>query len=64
MKEDKKNTATANKPATGKAVKKEMPVKNTVTDVVKNAATQTNGLNQAIITSNDLFPSDGDNLTN
>jgi hypothetical protein len=52
-----------NKAQTGEAVKNDLPVKNTMTDQVKNIASQTEGLNQAKTTRDDLFPSDGDNLT-
>ena len=48
----------------GKANKKDLPVKNPITNAVKNAATQTAALNQSKTTRDDLFPSDGDNLTN
>ena len=57
------------KPITNKSqisddVKKDLPVKNAMTDTVKNTASQTPGLNQANTTRDDLFPSDGDNMTN
>ncbi len=61
MKKDKKDNPVINK---GRDSKKDMPVKNAMTNAVKNTALQTNGLNQAGITRDDLFPSDGDNLTN
>lgn len=60
----KKDKATTNKAQTGKEVKKELPVKNAATNAVKNTAMQTPGLNQAKTKRDDLFPSDGDNLTN
>ena len=63
MKKDKKDSIGENKVQKGKEVKKQLPIKNPVTDDVKNAASQTPGLNQANITRDDLFPSDGDNLT-
>ncbi|MEP7238574.1 MAG: hypothetical protein ABI685_11935 [Ferruginibacter sp.] len=63
MKKDKKDTAIENKAQSGKAIKKGLPIKNTMTDQVKNTASQTSGLNQAHTTRDDLFPSDGDNLT-
>lgn len=64
MKKDKKNTAITNKAQTGEAVKKDLPIKNAMTDTVKNTALQTQGLNQAKTTRDDLLPSDGDNMTN
>ena len=64
MKKDKKKTAITNKAQTGEAVKKDLPIKNAMTDTVKNTALQTQGLNQAKTTRDDLLPSDGDNLTN
>lgn len=51
------------KPQNGKEIKKDMPVKTPATDGTKKAASQTPGLNQAKTTRDDLFPSDGDNLT-
>lgn len=60
----KKDKAIINKTQTGKAVKKDLPIKNATTDAVKNTALQTPGLNQVKTTRDDLFPSDGDNLTN
>jgi len=63
MKKNNKNEAIANEAQTGKPVKKDMPVKNSVTDDIQNTALQTPGLNQDKTTSDDLFPSDGDNLT-
>ena len=59
-----KNNLPGNKPQTGKEIKKDMPLKNPATDSIKNTATQTVGLNQEKTTRDDLFPSDGDNLTN
>jgi hypothetical protein len=63
MKKGKKSNITENKGQSGKEVKKDLPIKNAVTDYIKNTAAQTNGLNQAKTTRDDLFPSDGDNLT-
>jgi hypothetical protein len=60
----KKNKAPTNKAQTGKAIKKHLPIKNAMTDTVKNTALHTHGLNQANTTRDDLFPSDGDNMTN
>lgn len=54
---------TEDKPQTGRPTKEKLPIKNTVTDKAKNAATQEPGLNQAKTKRDDLFPSDGDNLT-
>lgn len=59
MKKNKKDKGQA-----GEAVKKDLPIKNAMTDTVKNTALQTPGLNQANTTRDDLLPSDGDNLTN
>jgi hypothetical protein len=59
--EDKIKT---NKAQTGKAIKNDLPIKNDMTDSVKNTASQTPGLNQANTSRDDLFPSDGDNMTN
>ena len=64
MTKDKKMKPGSNKPQTRETGKSELPVKNAVTDAAKNTATQTPGLNQANTTRDDLFPSDGDNLTN
>lgn len=64
MKKNKKDIAQANDPQTGKSVKKDLPIKNAMTDGVKNAALQSQGLNQLKTTRDDLLPSDGDNLTN
>ena len=58
-----KNEEKSKKNEGDKTDKKEMPVKNTVTDSAKNTASQTPGLNQEKITRDDVFPSDGDNLT-
>ena len=63
MKKDEQDNVAENKVQTGKAVKNDLPIKNTVTDDVKNTASQTPGLNQEQTTRDDLFPSDGDNLT-
>lgn len=63
MKTNKKNKA-VNKAQTGEDIKKNLPIKNAMTDNAKNAASQTPGLNQAKTTRDDLLPSDGDNLTN
>ncbi len=64
MGKNKKDKAAANKPQTGKEIKKNLPEKNNMTNSTKNTASQTPGLNQAKITRDDLLPSDGDNLTN
>lgn len=67
MKKDKKrptDNMAANNPQTGNAIKKGLPIKNPMTDILKNIASQTPGLNQTKTTRDDLFPSDGDNLTN
>ena len=64
MKKDKKDKAITNKAQTDKAIKKDLPIKNAMTDAVKNSALQTEGLNQTLTTRDDLLPSDGDNLTN
>ena len=64
MKKDKKEKPGENKVQKGEEIKKNLPVKNKMTDSVKNTASQTPGLNQANTTRDDLFPSDGDNLTN
>ena len=60
----KTNKAIPIKTQTAKAIKKDLPIKNAMTDAVKNTALQTPGLNQLKTTRDDLFPSDGDNLTN
>lgn len=59
----KKDKDIINKPHTGKDVKKNLPIKNPMTDAVKNTALETPGLNQDKTTRDDLFPSDGDNMT-
>jgi len=64
MKKDKKEKPGENKVQKGEEIKKNLPVKNKMTDSIKNTASQTPGLNQANTTRDDLFPSDGDNLTN
>jgi hypothetical protein len=64
MKKNKKDNITEDKAQGGKEIKKHLPIKNTMTDDIKNAASQTPGLNQVKTTRDDLFPSDGDNLTN
>lgn len=64
MKKDKLSIAVKeNKPQSGKDIKKDLPIKNNMTDAAKNIASQTPGLNQARTKRDDLFPSDGDNLT-
>jgi hypothetical protein len=63
-KQDKEDKTRTNKAQTGDALKADFPVKNATTDSVKNTASKTPGLNQANTTRDDLFPSDGDNLTN
>jgi hypothetical protein len=63
MKKDQKDKTDINKPQTGQDIKKHLPVKNAMTDTINNTATQTVGLNQERITRDDLFPSDGDNMT-
>ncbi len=60
----KHNKAQANEPQTSKDIKKDLPIKNGMTNTVKNTAQQTPGLNQAKTTRDDLLPSDGDNQTN
>ena len=64
MKKNKKAEALTNKIQTGKDVIKDLPIKNAMTDTAKNTALQTEGLNQAKTSRDDLLPSDGDNLTN
>lgn len=59
----KNEKPTSEKPQTGKEIKTDMPVKTPTTDNTKKSASQTPGLNQAKTTRDDLFPSDGDNLT-
>ncbi len=63
MKKNSTVNFTENKAQKGKELKKGLPVKNAITDSIKNAATQTLGLNQVKTTRDDLFPSDGDNMT-
>jgi len=63
MKKNKKDKPAESKAQTGKEIKKNLPEKNKMTDSIKNTASQTPGLNQAKTTRDDLFPSDGDNLT-
>lgn len=63
-KQDNENKTKPNKAQTFDAVKKDLPVKNAMTDSIKNTASQTPGLNQANTSRDDLFPSDGDNMTN
>ena len=63
MKKNKKDKSGESKAHTGKEIKKNLPEKNNMTDSIKNTASQTPGLNQANTTRDDLFPSDGDNLT-
>ena len=68
MKKDKKNKSQEGKVQEGKAqkgreVKKDLPIRNPTTDSAKNTDSQSPGLNQARTTRDDLFPSDGDNLT-
>lgn len=41
-----------------------LPVKNAMTNSVKNTALNMPGLNQANTVRDDLLPSDGDNMTN
>ncbi len=64
MKKDKKQQVPVKTDQTGKAIKKGLPIKNKMTDRVMNRASQSNGLNQSKVVRDDLFPSDGDNLTN
>lgn len=64
MKKNIKDKVLANNAQTGKAIKNDLPIKNAMTDAVKNTALHTQGLNQAKTTRDDLLPSDGDNLTN
>ena len=63
MKKDKTNKSQTGKAQKSTQVKKDLPIKNPTTDSAKNTATQTPGLNQTRTTRDDLFPSDGDNLT-
>jgi hypothetical protein len=62
MKKNKKKDA--GRSGGTRAGTRELPIKNPATDDTKNIAVQTPGLNQAKTTSDNLFPSDGDNLTN
>lgn len=63
-KQDNEDKSKTNRAQTGDAIKRDLPIKNAMTDSVKNTASQTPGLNQANTTRDDLFPSDGDNMTN
>ena len=63
MKKEKRDKVKSTPIQTGKDIKKDMPVKNVMTDAAKNTASQTPGLNQDKTTRDDLFPSDGDNMT-
>ncbi len=63
-KQDNQDKTQTNKPQKGNAIKEDLPVKNATTNSVKNTASETPGLNQTKTTRDDLFPSDGDNLTN
>ena len=63
MKRNKKNRPVEDNAQTGTEIKKNLPVKNKMTNSVKKTASQTPGLNQTKTTRDDLFPSDGDNLT-
>ncbi len=63
MKKNKKDNPAESRVQKGKEIKKKLPEKNRMTDSIKNTASQTPGLNQAKTTRDDLFPSDGDNLT-
>ena len=62
-KQDNEDKIKTNKAHTGEIIKRDLPIKNPMTDSVKNTASQTSGLNQANTTRDDLFPSDGDNMT-
>ncbi|MGI8584398.1 MAG: hypothetical protein ACR2KX_19570 [Chitinophagaceae bacterium] len=62
-KQDNEGKTKPNKAQTGDAIKRDLPIKNAMTDSVKNTASQTSGLNQANTTRDDLFPSGGDNMT-
>lgn len=64
MKTNRKPKVKESEAQTGKDIKKGLPVKNAMTNSVRNTGTQTSGLNQAKTSRDDLFPSDGDNLTN
>lgn len=63
-KQQQPTNANSNKAQEGRDVKAGLPIKNTVTDEIKNSASQTPGLNQEKTDRDDLLPSDGDNLTN
>jgi hypothetical protein len=52
-----------NRPQTDRATNQHLPVKNAMTDPIKNTANQIEGLNQSRIVADELFPSDGDNMT-
>ena len=60
----KKDKSTINNPDKLEELQKDLPVKNAVTNSVENSAKYTPGLNQEKTKRDDLFPSDGDNLTN
>lgn len=60
----KKNKTTTETEQTGEEIKNDLPIKNPMTDRVKNSAAQIPGLNQDKTKRDDLLPSDGDNLTN
>ena len=62
-KQDNEDKTKVNKAQTGEAINNDLPIKNAMMDSVKNTASQTPGLNQAKTTRDDLFPSDGDNMT-
>ncbi|MEO6671198.1 MAG: hypothetical protein ABIN36_17075 [Ferruginibacter sp.] len=57
------DNTTLNTVQEGVEIKKDLPIKNAMTDDAKNSAAQTPGLNQALTSRDDLLPSDGDNLT-
>jgi hypothetical protein len=63
MKKNKQTKKGADRQLDRPADKKDLPIKNAMTDNTKNAASQLPGLNQSKTTRDDLFPSDGDNLT-
>jgi len=60
MKKDKKSNSHIGK---AQDITKDLPVKNATTNATKNTAVQTPGLNQEKTSRDDLFPSDGDNMT-
>jgi hypothetical protein len=62
MKKEKKVKPEVKTVQTDKDVKN-LPAKNSTSNTIRNTASQTPGLNQANTTRDDLFPSDGDNLT-